>query len=203
MAMNLADVFPPTGHVQDLHCSVCQGYLDLAYADFHEEVSGIEIQIDGLPVLRCNVCNRDYLPDRSRFAIIKMHEEATAKCSPRVTVKRRASIEKFNFTTVPFSYDSDDYRYIPGLERQHGSGFLTPVFFNRAVLLKYESAPAYTVKFASTTYGTIDGDGFYISFGINKNGKVFMWLGDLAKLPEPEQFYLKSENVASDRFDRK
>ena len=66
------------------------------------------------------------------------------------------------------------------------------------MLLKYDVTPGYQVKFASATYGTIYGDDFYISFGVNKNGKVIMWLGDIAKLPEKEQYYLKSENVASD-----
>ncbi len=39
---------------------------------------------------------------------------------------------------------------------------------------------------------------FYISFGINENGLFVMWLGDIAKLPETEQYYLRSENVPSD-----
>ncbi|MGB7077828.1 MAG: hypothetical protein WBD53_11625, partial [Xanthobacteraceae bacterium] len=77
-------------------------------------------------------------------------------------------------------------------------GFLTPVFFNKAVLLKYDALPNYEVKFASPTYGTIYGEDFHVSFGINKNGKVIMWLGDLAELAEPEQYYLRSENVPSD-----
>jgi hypothetical protein len=55
------------------------------------------------------------------------------------------------------------------------------------------------VKFASTTYGTIVPDeGHDICFGINRNGKVVMWLGDIAALPDSEQFYLRSENVESD-----
>ncbi|MGW1424649.1 hypothetical protein ACWAT4_31515 [Bradyrhizobium manausense] len=37
-----------------------------------------------------------------------------------------------------------------------------------------------------------------IAFGINKHGKLVMWLGDIAKLPESEQYYLRSENVPSD-----
>jgi hypothetical protein len=49
---------------------------------------------------------------------------------------------------------------------------------------------------ASTTYGTIYAS--IIAFGINKHGKLVMWLGDIAKLPESEQYYLRSENVASD-----
>ena len=196
--MKLADVYPPKGHVQTLSCNGCGEPLDLVFADFHEAVSGIDIAITGLPYLRCASCGKDHLPDNSRFAIVRLHEEAVAKSSAAINVTRRASDEKYNFTNVDFIYSADDYRYIPGLERPWNRGFLTPVFFNKAALLKYDASPDYEVKFASATYGTIYGKDFLISFGINKNAKVIMWLGDLAKLPESEQFYLRSENVPSD-----
>jgi len=181
--VKLSDVYPPTGHVQTLSCD-CGGPLDLVFADFHEDVSEIDIAIVGLPYLRCARCGKDHLPDLSRFAIIRLHEEAVARSSPAVKVTHRASDQKYGFTHVHFIYSADDYRYIPGLKRPWNKGFLTPVFFNKAVLLKYDASPDYEVKFASTTYGTIYGKGFYISFGINKNGKVIMWLGDLGSLPE-------------------
>jgi hypothetical protein len=196
--MKLSDVYPPEGHVQSLSCDKCAGPLDLVFADFNEDVSEVTISIKGLPHLRCVRCSKDHLPDNSRFAIIKLHEEAVAQSSSRVNVTRRASDQRFGFTNIDFLYSADDYRYIPGLERPWDKGFLTPVFFNKAVLLKYDALPDYEVRFASTTYGTIYGKDFYISFGINKNGKVIMWLGDLAKLAEPEQYYLRSENVPSD-----
>ncbi len=73
------------------------------------------------------------------------------------------------------------------------------VFFKREVLLKYDSSPTYRLSFASTTYGEIRrGDDFSMPFGINKNGKVIMWLGDIARLPDAEQYYLRSENIESD-----
>lgn len=76
---------------------------------------------------------------------------------------------------------------------------MTPVFFNTEVLLKYDIHPSYRVTFASRTYGSIrQGDDFHIPFGINRNGRLVMWLGDIARLPENEQFYLRSENVQSD-----
>jgi hypothetical protein len=196
--MKLSDIYPPEGRVQMLSCDDCTGPLDLVFADFNEDVSRVNISISGLPYLRCVSCGKDHLPDNSRFAIIKLHEEGVARSSPRVNVTRRESDQRFSFTHIDFLYSADDYRYIPGLERPWDQGFLTPVFFNKAVLLKYDASPDYEVKFASTTYGTIYGKDFYISFGINKNGKVIMWLEDLAKLPESEQYYLRSENVPSD-----
>ena len=125
--------------------------------------------------------------------------QATEKGVSAVHAARRKLKEDYRFTKVPFLYDPDDYRNIPGLERPFNVGFLTPVFFNCNVLLKYDTAPGYRVRFASTTYGEIvPDDGNSICFGINRHGKVVMWLGDIAALPEPEQYYLRSENVKSD-----
>lgn len=197
--MDLAEIIPSKGPVQGLYCSKCRTWLDLAYADFSETVSDVSITIIGLPVLRCPDCGLDHFPERSRFSIAEIHDQAKKRSAPVVQVTRRKLQEKYNFTNVPFLYDADDYRYIPGLERPFDTGFLTPVFFNRAVLLKYDTAPGYRVTFASTTYGEIVPDeGYSISFGLNRNGKVVMWLGDIARLPEPEQFYLRSENIESD-----
>jgi hypothetical protein len=197
--VNIAEIFPPKGHIQRIYCGACTESLDLAFADFHEEVSGVDITIFGMPVLRCPACGRDHLPDRSRFSIIELHRQAAEKGSSTVRVTRQKLKEDYSFTKVPFIYDPDDYRYIPGLERSFHQGFLTPVFFNRKVLLKYDTAPGYRVRFASTTYGEIVQDeGHAICFGINRHGKVVMWLGDIAKLPESEQYYLRSENVESD-----
>lgn len=196
--MNLSEIFPPKGHVQRLYCAGCKSNLDLVFKDFHENVSGVDIHIKGLPFLRCEACNEDYLPDHSRFAIIEHHRLACARGDKSVQVTRRKPNENFGFTNVPFLYNSDDYRYFPGLERPFNVGFLTPIFFNKEVLIKYDASPDSHVTFASPTYGEISGEGFSISFGINKNGKVLMWLGDIAKLPENEQYYLRSQNVASD-----
>ncbi|MGA8898580.1 hypothetical protein [Bradyrhizobium sp.] len=198
--MHIKDVFPPSGHVQRLYCDDCKGHLYLAFADFDEDVSGIPIKISGLPVLRCEKCGRDHLPDRSRFAIIEHHRRTVEEGQTNVAVRRKKLENDFGFGKVKFRYDPDDYFYIPGLYREFHIGFLTPVFFKREVLLKYDASPNYTVKFASPTYGTIEGETFSISFGVNKNGKVVMWLGDIADLPESEQYYLRSENVDSDHM---
>ncbi|MCA6358104.1 hypothetical protein [Phenylobacterium sp.] len=196
--MKVEDLCPPPGHVQRLYCDVCDVHLELAYFDWEDDVSGVHIRIEGLPVLRCPPCGRDHLPDPSRLALIETHNRALAAKSPTANVKRRKRDEKFDFTILPFVYDPDDYFYIPGLYRQLDLGFFTPVFFNREVLLKYDNSPNYRVHFASTTYGTIYSPEEIVSFGINRHGKLVMWLGDIAKMPEAEQFYLRSENVPSD-----
>lgn len=197
--MELSDIFPKDGHIQHLYCDKCGGYLTLTFRLFDENVSGIHIRIEGLPYLSCDNCNLHFLPDDSRFAIIYLHEQATKKKSDVVKVTRNKTNVDYEFTKVPFIYDSDDYKYIPGLKRPFDEGFLTPVYFNKEVLLKYDASPTYRLSFASTTYGEMrQGDDFSIPFGVNKNGKVIMWLGDIAQLPETEQYYLRSENVESD-----
>lgn len=197
--MEISDLLPKEGEYQRLYCNGCGGYLDLRFIEFHENLSGVDIHIIGLPELFCDNCSIGYLPDKSKSAIAYTHKSAIEHNSTAVRVKQRKMNNNFGFTDVPFVYDSNDYQYIPGLCREFDPGFLTPVFFNRAVLLKYDSSPVYRLRFASTTYGEIcQGDDFSISFGLNKNGKIIMWLGDIATLPASEQYYLCSENVESD-----
>jgi len=196
--MEIKDIFPADGRSQRIHCAKCGSHCELAFKDFDETVSGVHMRFAGLPTLRCPKCGQEALPDRSRMAIIETHRRALEQGSPGFQSKRKKIEKDFGFTKVKFLYDADDYYYIPGLYRQPDDGFLTPVFFNRAVLLKYDNAPGYRVTFASTTYGQIETESDYISFGINRFGHVVMWLGDIAKLPESEQYYLRSENIASD-----
>ena len=196
--MQIKDLTPEAGFVQRNYCDDCGEMLDLEFSRYDEKISGVNIQIDGLPVLRCSACSKDHLPDLSRLALIDCHRRAVEAGILVFSCVRKKRMHEFNFTKVPFQYDPDDYFYIPGLHRPFNVGFLTPVFFKQEVLLKYDNSPSYRVQFASTTYGTIYTGEEYISFGINKNGLVVMWLGDIAKMPESEQYYLRSENVPSD-----
>ena len=197
--MEISEIIPTDGIPQRIYCNQCKTHTELAYTNFDEVVSGITIRITGLPTLQCPACGYQQLPDRSRFAVVHLHDEATKKTSNKVTVDRKKIPETYGFTQVPFIYDSDDYNYLPGLYRSFDVGFLQPLFFKRQVLLKYDNYPGYRVQFASTTYGQIITDeDDYISFGINRHGNVVMWLGDVAKLPDSEQYYLRSENIASD-----
>jgi len=75
-------------------------------------------------------------------------------------------------------------------------GYLTPVYFNKQVLIRYLYDSRFYCDFASETYGTVGDDNFSISFGINKNGSVLMWVGDIMhNIPQREQFYLLVENI--------
>ncbi len=195
-AIEYRDLYPT--EVQRMYCSECSAYLNLTYSDFRKIVSGLSIVVRSLPTLACPKCSRTFLPDRSRFAVIRLFEEARNRGTSEVQVTRKKITETFDFTNVPFIYDPDDYYYIPGLVREWDPGYLTPVFFNRRVLIKFDHADEYELRFASRTYGSICTESNTISFGINPNNKVVLWLGDIAQLPESEQYYLRSENVESD-----
>lgn len=195
--MELNDL-PPEGGITRAYCETCGGPLDLIFASFREAVSGIEIDMEGLPTLECPACGWRTLPDRTRHSIMHAHEIASKEGASIFRSERNKITEDFGFTDVPFQYDPDDFYYYPGLERPWDKGFLTPVYFNRKVLAKFDADPTYLVRYASPTYGDIFGDGFSIAFGINRHGHLIMWLGDIAKLPRPEQYYLLSENRSSD-----
>jgi hypothetical protein len=76
--------------------------------------------------------------------------------------------------------------------------FLTPIFFDNEVLIKYFYDPHYLCQLHSETYGSVYFKGYGFPFGINPNMKVIAWLGDLQKLPDKEQQYLLSFNIDSD-----
>jgi len=196
--MELSEL-PPKDGAQRAYCEACKGPLDLVFVRFHDMVSGIEIDMNDVPQLECPACGLRTLPDRTRFFIMHAHQIATKEDSPILKRDRNKIAQNFGFTDVPFQYDPDDYYYYPGLERPWDTGFLTPLFFNRSVLTKYDADPRYLIRFASPTYGDVAfEDQFSFPFGINRHGHLLMWLGDVAKLPKPEQYYLMSENRPSD-----
>ena len=137
---------------------------------------------------------------KQKAVILTITEQAKRRGKPEVRLSPRQDFKRrFDYGQVKFLYDHRDYENIPGLRRPWDDGFLTPVFFNLAVLNKYSQHPDYRLDLFSKTYGSIDRkDEFDISFGINRNRKVIMWLGDVDKLPLNEQYYLRSENVESD-----
>ena len=103
------------------------------------------------------------------------------------------------YTVPSFLYDAS--------EALGNDDFLTPVYFRRQVLTRYLYDPRFTCDFASETYGTVHGPDLSIVFGINRNGSVIAWLGDLKDMPEREQLYWFVENkepereVASEFYD--
>lgn len=175
--------------------------LSLWFGEHEFVVDGILVKVNKVPLLR-NEANGDiHFPDKTKHMIAYFVEEAKKNDKPVIVLspkqlehKRYTYAEKFDFL-----YSQVDYEYIPGLIRPWDDGFLTPVFFNISVLNKYSQHPDYKIDLFSETYGNISqGDDWIISFGVNRNNKVIMWLGDIDGLPENEKYYLRSENIPSD-----
>ena len=198
--MKVRDLYPESGQSQTLYCDYCSEPMSLIFCLFDEVIEGIRLVVEDLPFLYCDCCCRKYLPDRSRIALIDLHLSAWKTGNDRLYSKRQKRNDNFKFTDeIRFIYDPDDYYYIPGLSRSHDEGFLTPVFFRKTVLIRFDNSPEYAVSFGSKTYGQIyRGTEYGIPFGINKHNRVVMWLGDIATLPLEEQHVLRGDNIESD-----
>lgn len=211
-----------------LVCESCGCKLHLEHKDkIIKLTSGKRIGFINAPVLVCSGCSSRYIPYMTNTLISEIREieeesgsqEASEAIEPTVRegnahegdscqisawydfdkIKNSIFDKKFIAEKVKFIYDKDDYYFIPGLIREWKVGFLTPVFFNIEVLLKYIHHPNYGLDIGADTFGYVyKGDEHYITFGINENNKVIMWLGDIGNLPVEEQFYLRSENIPSD-----
>ena len=206
-----------------LDCNNCGGKLHLTYENhFTKLKNGEKIAFVDVPLLMCSECQKKYIPYLTKEILDTFKQELDAEnesldnniseshseetCSAEVkdwfdfkNLKSLCCNDKFIAEKVKFIYDKDDYYFIPGLIRPWKTGFLTPVFFNIEVLLKYIHHPQYGLDIGADTFGYIyKNDEHYISFGINENNKVIMWLGDIINLNVEEQFYLRSENIPSD-----
>lgn len=174
--------------------------LDLYLGSHVFLVNGIRVELEGVPLLQSRTTKELLLPVKSKMLIEYFAKKADEDGQTLILLKpkslgakRYAFCKKFDF-----KYSQIDYEFIPGLTRPWDDGFLMPVFFNMAVLNKYSQDPNYRLDLFSETYGTIHAQKWTISFGINRGKKVMMWLGDIASLPEEEQYFLRSENVDSD-----
>jgi len=186
--------------MQTLKCE-CDTYLYLTYGEYKEERDGKEFIFAEYPLLVCPECSNQYLPDASIPGKEMAIERGLEDDRDVIYFPDIIQINNGNFieTEVSFKYDQNDYYLIPGLWRLNDNGFLTPIFFNIEVLLKYVHHPQYSLELGANTYGVLYKDKEpFIAFGINRNGKVIMWLGDIDKLNIKEQFYLRSENIKSD-----
>lgn len=211
-----------------LICDKCKGNLHLIHGDKLLVLKdGNKVGLANTPLLICNDCKQKYIPYTTNNIIdavtdilnndngkedsydinsIETKEYNDIFSDGEINVwydfnkiKMDFCNDKYIAEKVKFLYDKDDYYFIPGLIRPWNIGFLTPVFFNIEVLLKYIYHPSYGLDIGADTFGYIyKDDEHYISFGINENNKVIMWLGDIIALDVNEQFYLRSENITSD-----
>lgn len=177
--------------------------LELTFESIEIELLGVTVKCSGLPLLKEENSGDYYFPLKSKMIIHHHVQNALQEGHTRIRIAASPSRKEKRYSLcddLNFSYSSTDYEFIPGLYREWNDGFLTPVFFNISVLNKYSQSPDYTLDLFSSTYGNITSkkDDWIISFGINKNKKVIIWLGDINDLPSKEKYYLLSENIESD-----
>ena len=186
--------------MDSLHCD-CGTFLYLTFKNYKFEHAGKELVIRECPILECPECSSYYVYEPAENRIKKFMENRMRRRKGYLYANEcfNISSEDFIESAVDFNYNPWDYYFIPGLFRPQDDGFLTPVFFNMEVLLKYTNYPNYSLELGANSSGNIYKEQVpIITFGINRNNNVIMWLGDLARLEEDEQRYLKSENIESD-----
>ena len=166
------------------------------------DFEGISVSFEDMPYLKDENTDESYLPECARVVVEQVIEGAKQQSltEVKITPPEHLINQRFSFcNNFPFKYSALEYYFIPGLIREWNDGFLTPVYFNLEVLNKYSQHPDYDLKVMSSTYGSLYyKDQWHIVFGINRNKKIIMWLGDIDKLPDNEKYYLLSENITPD-----
>lgn len=180
-----------------LFCEHCSKPRNFVFRDLHYEPN---TTFSGFPVLWCADCKKWAIPGNLRHILAQSVEWSKENGEMNVVFQAEGGRQEVNYDAYPkFKFCSADYMFYPGLWRPWQDGALTPVFFKRRVLHRYSSDPDYDLHYSSNSYGTVViPPGHHIPFGINRQGLVVMWLGDISKLPEDEIHYLQSENVDSD-----
>lgn len=166
-----------------LICSNCgeYRYLIIKKAIIRDSNKSVEVNV---PFFECKHCNQTICaePEEKIKAFLE-NELKKTKDGEFYTVESNFENKQFSpYGDLKFKFDSIDYYFIPGLSRPWNKGYLTPVYFNTDLLLYYNNHPDYRVSLATFSSAVI----YYKNepliphgFGINRNGKLICWLGDL------------------------
>lgn len=174
--------------------------LDLCFKRKTIHYKNIKVVLDQLPYLINEMSGEIFFPSTAVAIIEDYVDEALMKDRKEITINW---FGRFNRGKLPaakntnFKYSPVEHFFIPGLAvRLPSDGYLTPVYFDKNVLIKFEHAEGYQLEKQTASAGRIKRDnGYQIPYGINRNGNVIMWLGDIVGLPDRELMYLYSENI--------
>src|SRR3989338_2109990 len=170
-----------------IQCPTCNEYrfLEIRKTQHSGKNSGV---ILNEPFFYCRKCN-----ESESLISEEVIKKEIAKVQNGKIAGLKSALEEKQFdpyNKLGFKYDPLDYFYIPGLTRPWNEGFLTPVFFTIELLFYYNSNPDYWISRSSfSSLHIYDKNGQYFfdrGFGINRNGKLFAWLGDLYEFFEDE-----------------
>ncbi|HAX89641.1 MAG TPA: hypothetical protein DCY91_26140 [Cyanobacteria bacterium UBA11370] len=145
------------GKVQTHYCDICGDWLEFCFDRYTVTHERLIVHLSNIPLLRCDHCIQYYFPEKTKLLLSTVLEQAEESGKPVVRLSPRQDFNRrFEYGQVDFLYDYRDYENIPGLQRPWDDGFLTPVFFNLAVLNKYSQHPDYRLDLFSKTYGTLE-----------------------------------------------
>jgi len=190
-----------------LKCKECNDfrYLKIFGVRWEKDKKSVGIKV---PFFICPSCgSREPLYEKEYYDKLAEEEYSKLKEGEFTSIEFKYEQKEFSrFSHLEFKYSSEDYYLIPGLYREFDEGYLCPVFFDKDILLYYNNHPDYSVKLYSFSSGNIYFKGealFRWGFGINRNGKIFKWLGDLNEDFEDEEMksHLKrfqASNIESD-----
>ncbi|HGM4821639.1 TPA: hypothetical protein ACKP7E_001219 [Pseudomonas aeruginosa] len=161
---------------------------------------GIKIVLSSLPYLINESSGHIYFSIPAMEIIKDYIKEAKSQGKKEVTINQLGRFNRGKFPIgekTQFNYSPAEHFFIPGLIRNIPSdGYLTPVYFEGHVLLKFEHADGYRLEKHTASSGRIHGpNSINIPYGVNKDGFVIMWLGDIVGFPNNELMYLYSANV--------
>lgn len=187
----------------------CGGKRNIIFEDSNVVIKDYCIKIVNCAVLRCRVCGKGKLGNLIPRQIIRTYMELEDSEYSSCTLTERN--ERFSYVEyADFVYDSRDLN-IPGLsfdlDPTNARGFSCPVFFDKKVLNNFATDSDYSLNYVSESYGSISKKGtggwtweWDIPFGLNKNNRVILFLGDLRQIEENDRaiLWLKSYNICSD-----
>lgn len=161
---------------------------------------GIRVVLDKLPYLINPINGNLYFTNSAVLIINAYVDSEVLNMRKEVRINQFGKFDRGRLLidkNKNFKYSAAEYFFIPGLNRGILSdGFLTPVYFYGHVLVKFEHVDGYSLtRYTASTGRIYSPDGIDVPYGINKNGYVIMWLGDVVKFSNRELLYLYSANV--------
>ncbi len=188
----------------------CGSYYEMHLDTVEVTIGEYTVLLVDCPTMVCTKCGKQHLcpdiPQEIYTTYFRLTKNGFKNC--KLTMK---SDIRYEFAkTANFIYDSRDMS-IPGLgvdlDPTNPKGFSCPVYFDRKVLNNFFTDDDYELDFFSESYGSIAKKGtdgwqyeWKIVFGINKNDRVILFLGDLDQIDSADRaiYWLKSYNVNSD-----
>ena len=207
---SLDEYINSTGYLFDQ--SDCGGIRELEMSQVDVYIGDKHLVINECPVFFCKKCGNYDLANRMPKHILSIMREFDQHPGENLCSVTMKGDLRFEYAQgADFVYDSRDLN-IPGcgseadMDPTHKEGYSLPVYFDRKVLNSFYNDDDYVLDFFSESYGQLSKKGtdgwlyeWSITFGVNNNDNVVMFLGDLDQIDDDRSLLLlKSYNIVSD-----